>query len=86
MLLCHSMERPILKRQEISFDHPDSENFFRPGPEKPFAATPAAIAMYREEVIIACLKILWQQAEMHNGLDYLQVFEDPDKDRGTVVH
>lgn len=41
------METPILKVQEIPFDHPDSACMFRPRPDKPFLATPAAIALYR---------------------------------------
>ena len=55
---------------------------FRPGPEKPFVATPAAIAAYQQETIIACLKILREQAERYNGIDYLQVFKssDPSKE------
>ncbi len=52
---------------------------FQPGPEKPFVATPAAIAMYTHEMIVACLTILRQKADAHNGLDYLQVFMAPDK-------
>ena len=70
---------PSLKSQEIPFDHPDSCNRFEPGPDKPFVATPDAIEMYRRETIIACLAVLQAKAREHNGIDYLQVFEDPDK-------
>ena len=49
---------------------------FRPTPEKPFVATPAAIDMYQQETIIECLRILQQKAVEYDGLDYLQVFED----------
>lgn len=49
---------------------------FRPGPDKPFVATRAAIDLYSNEVIITCWQLLRQKAEEHNGLDYLQVFED----------
>jgi hypothetical protein len=73
------MEKPILKQQEIPLDHPDSINRFRPSAEKPLAATPAAIESYSEETIIACLQLLQEQVDRHDGLDYLQVFEDPDK-------
>ncbi|OAI55386.1 hypothetical protein AYO47_00340 [Planctomyces sp. SCGC AG-212-M04] len=52
---------------------------FRPGPEKPFLATPAAIAEYGNDVIVACLATLRGRADQHHGLDYLQVFEDPSK-------
>ena len=31
--------------------------------------------MYREEVILDCLRILHLRARQHQGLDYLQVFE-----------
>lgn len=69
------MKLPQLKPQEIPLNHPDSSNLFRPGPDKPFVATPAAIEMYSHEVIIACWRVLRQQADEHQGLDYLQVFE-----------
>lgn len=65
-----------LKTQEIPTVHPDSTNTFRPTPEKPFVATPAAIDMYGVQAIVGCLKRLQQQAVEFNGLDYLQVFED----------
>lgn len=72
------MNKPILKVQEIPLDHPDSKYLFRPGPEKPFLATPAAIAMYRHQIHV-CLMELQQLATKHKGLDYLQVFDDPEK-------
>lgn len=71
--------RPILKVQEIPLDHPDSVNRFQPSPHKPFVATPAAIEAYSQETVSACLRVLQEQAEMHDGLDYLQVLEDPAK-------
>ena len=52
---------------------------FQPGPDKPFVATPDAIAMYQHETILACLLILQAKAREHGGLDYLQVFEASDK-------
>lgn len=73
------METPIIKVQEIPYDHPDSRYMFQPGPEKPFLGTPAAIAMYRD-AIYRCLMQLQDLARRYDGLDYLQVFEDPDKD------
>ena len=66
---------PSLKQQEIPFDHPDSNNMFRPSEAKPFVATPTAIEAYSTEVIVACLRILQAKASRHDGLDYLQVFE-----------
>lgn len=55
---------------------------FRPGPDKPFVATPAAIEMYRTEVILACFRVLREKADEHQGLDYLQIFEDENKPEG----
>ena len=63
-----------LKPQEIAFDNPASNCFFRPTPDKPFVATPAALAAYGDEVV-RCLGYLRGMAEAHSGLDYLQVFE-----------
>jgi hypothetical protein len=71
---------PSLKPQEIPLDHPDSKNMFQPGPDKPLVATPAAIAMYRHEVILACWQLLRQKADENGGLDYLQVFESDEHD------
>ena len=73
------MERPVLQRQEIPHDDPESCNRFQPSPEKPFVATPDAIELYTAETIVACLRILQKQAEEHDGLDYLQSFDDPGK-------
>jgi hypothetical protein len=71
---------PALKTQEIPFDHPDSCNMFRPAPDKPFLATPAAIEMYSHEVILACWRVLRQTADDKHGIDYLQVFESEEHD------
>lgn len=51
---------------------------FLPGTDKPFLATPTAINLYSNEVILTCWQILRQKADAHNGLDYLQVFESDD--------
>jgi len=75
------MEKPILKTQEIPLDHPESKNMFVPGPDKPFLATPAAIEMYRQAIYL-CLTELQALAVIHGGIDYLQVFDDPDKPEG----
>ena len=72
------MDLPQLKPQEIPFDHPDSTNMFRPGPDKPLVATPAAIEMYSHEVVLACWRLLRRKADEHQGLDYLQVFESSE--------
>jgi len=68
-----------LKPQEIPLSDPASNYFFRPSADKPFLATPAAIAEYGQLHILRCLGYLWGQAEIHNGLDYLQVFQSPEK-------
>jgi hypothetical protein len=73
------MQMPVLQTQEISYDAPESKYMFRPSAEKPFVATRQAVETYQREIIIACLHLLQQQAERYEGLDYLQVFEDPDK-------
>ena len=69
---------PTLKPQEIPLDSPDSRYMFQPGPDKPFLATPAAIALYREQ-IHHCLTQLQELARQHQGIDYLQVFNDSEK-------
>lgn len=68
----------VLKTQEVPFDSPDSCNRFRPSPEKPFVATAAAIEAHRQDTIIRCLAILQQQANMHDGIDYLQIFQNSE--------
>jgi hypothetical protein len=79
------MEHPILKQQEIPYDHPDSRYMFRPSADKPFLATPPAIALYQRETIIACLRLLRELADRYDGLDYLQVFEDPEKSEALWI-
>jgi hypothetical protein len=73
------MPLPELREQEIQLSDPESVNMFRPGPDKPLLATPAAIATYTHEAIIACLAVLREKADRYGGLDYLQVFVDPEK-------
>jgi hypothetical protein len=68
-----------LKPQEIPFTDPASNCRFRPSADTPLLATPAALAEYDEEHILRCLGYLQGKAEVHNGLDYLQVFQDPTK-------
>jgi len=70
-----ALELPRLKPQEIAYDHADSANMFQPSPDKPFVATRDAIGMYQQEFILRCLAVLQQEAEQHQGLDYLQVFD-----------
>ena len=73
-----------LKPQEIPFDHEDSKYMFQPSAEKPFLATPGAIEVYREK-IQECLVTLQNKAQEHNGLDYLQVFEDLSKQEALWI-
>ena len=76
-----SVEYPILKLQEIPFDDPRSCYMFQPSDEKPFLVTAAAVNMYRES-IRHCLNRLQRLAKEKGGLDYLQVFDDPDRPEG----
>ena len=52
---------------------------FQPEADKPFVATRAAIDLYSNVVIVSCWQVLRRKADEHNGLDYLQVFEDESK-------
>ena len=72
---------PTLKRQEIPLDHPDSFNRFQASPDKPLLATPGAVEVYSMETIVGCYRLLNEVARLHNGLDYLQVFESDDHDQ-----
>lgn len=67
---------PHLKMQEIPYDAEASSYRFIPSALKPFVSTPAAIREYGPVVICGCLAILKRLAKQHDGLDYLQVFED----------
>ena len=68
----------ILKIQEIPFDHPESRYMFRPEPNKPLVATPAALDLYGRSILDYLIQ-LQTLARQKNGLDYLQVFEDSSK-------
>ena len=68
-----------LMPQEVPFDDRASSWMFQPAANKPFVATPAAIAEFGKDEILRCLDYLRNQAEIHNGLDYLQVFHSPEK-------
>jgi hypothetical protein len=78
------MKHPILKTQEIPYEHPDSKYMFQPGPNKPFVATQAAISMYQESVR-HCLSQLQLLAIEKKGLDYFQRFDDPDRPEGLWI-
>ncbi len=70
---------PTLKTQEVPHDSPESNYRFQPGPDKPFVATPAALALYQHETVVHCLRVLQEQARRFDGIDYLQVFQDINK-------
>ena len=72
------MSKLTLKPQEIPLDDPQSNNMFVPLPNKPFLATPAALEAFGMVAITQCLTSLQEKAREHKGLDYLQVFEDPN--------
>ena len=69
--------RPILKQQEIPYDHPDSKWMFDPDADIAVAITPAAKAIYNDDAY-ELLAILTKLAKRHNGLDRIQVFVKPD--------
>ena len=75
---------PILQPQEIPLDDPQSCEMFMPSEAKPLVATPAAIEMYGQEMILACLQVLQESAAKNGGLDYLQVFE-PSADKPEAL-
>lgn len=67
-----------LRRQEITFDHPDSRWAFR----KRLVATRAAHDRFGPETILQCDEALMRLARARGGVDYLQVFVDQaDDDR-----
>ena len=70
---------PRLKLQEIPYDAEASNCRFVASSHKPSVMTPAARDAYGLEDICGCLVILKELAEEHDGLDYLQVFEDATK-------
>ncbi|MBW3599744.1 MAG: hypothetical protein KY475_21045 [Planctomycetes bacterium] len=70
---------PFLRPQEIPLNDPRSQCYFQPSTAKPFVATPAALEMYGLDTILRCLESLQKRAREFEGLDYLQVFEDPKR-------
>ena len=67
---------PRLKMQEIPYDAEGSCYRFEPSVDKPFVSTNGAGVEYGPHLIGGCLAILQRLAKEHDGLDYLQVFED----------
>ena len=62
-----------LKPQTLPLNHEWSDCVFIPKREKPLAATPRALALYGDQNE-TCLQKLQALAQIHGGLDYLQVF------------
>jgi hypothetical protein len=67
---------PRLKMQEIPYNAEASTYRFEPSSVKAFVVTTAAETEYGQQVICGCLSVLQHLADEHNGLDYLQVFDD----------
>jgi hypothetical protein len=70
-----------LRPQEIPLDDARSSCMFRPSPGKPFRVTPAALAEFGLDVIACCLDFLQKLARRHEGLQYVQVFEEQSTNR-----
>jgi hypothetical protein len=71
--------------QEPPFDHPDSCCRFRLDGSKPVVATRNATVEFTREQIIEALQLLQRKAVEHDGLDYLQVFNDENERRLWVI-
>ena len=70
------MEGLKLNPQEVSYRSAESCWTFCPTVTKPFVATRTAMEQFGESTIFRCLLQLQEEARCHDGLDYLQVFED----------
>ena len=74
-----------LKSQEMPFNSPESDCTFRPSAEKPLLATPEVIRVHTMEKLLACLGRVQHLAKVHNGADYLQVFEDDETGKKVIL-
>ena len=70
--------RLVHQPQEIPLTDPESHCTFQTGPGQQLAVTRAAVQRFGMETILTCFFRLQHLARLHDGLDYLQVFEDPD--------
>jgi len=68
----NSLDMPVLVRQEIPYDDPESKHFFR----NPPVVTTATLKVYPEETITQCMRVLHAVADREHGLGFLQVFKD----------
>jgi len=73
------------KQQEPAFDSPESCWHYRLDGSKFVGTTSAASVEFTREEIIGVLELLQQKAVEHNGLDYLQTFEDEEGRRLWVT-
>jgi hypothetical protein len=70
--------RLVHQPQEIALDDPESRFFFQTGPDRQLMVTPAALSQFGMETIMACLFRLQHIARARDGMDYFQVFLDPE--------
>lgn len=76
--------RLLWRGQEVPFDHPDSRWRFDPIARQT-VATRTSLAQFTVFEIAGVLDLLREQAEIHDGLDYLQTFEDAAGRRLWVI-
>ncbi len=81
LFLLTMMKDLILQPQAIPYDDVSSCCQFRPAARKPFTATMAAVREFGAATIFDCLEWLQQAAIDRHGLDNLQVFLDPQRNR-----
>jgi hypothetical protein len=67
--------------QEVDFDDDRSICDFRPGEGKPFLITRGVQDEFGISLPSECLSRLMAMASLHDGIDYLQVFEIPELDQ-----
>jgi len=65
---------PELQAQEIPLEDLSCRYSFLPSSEKPFVATRAAIELYGIRTLLACLLILQDEADRHQGLHKARSF------------
>jgi hypothetical protein len=70
--------RLIHHSQENALDDPESRFFFQTVPDRQLMVTPAPLSQFGMESIMARLFRLQHLARVREGLDYLQVFLDPE--------
>ena len=76
--------RPVLKKQGVPYDPPDSKWLFDPEADVAVAITLAEKAIYNDYAY-ELLAILTELAKRHGGLDWLQIFMNPDPNLEDLV-